>query len=45
MLKKILIGVAVVIVLFVIVVAMQPADFRIERKATIACRRPTYLPR
>ena len=36
MLKKILIGVAAVIVLFVIVVATRPADFRIERSTTIA---------
>lgn len=36
MLKKILIGVAAVLVLFVIVVATRPADFRIERSTTIA---------
>ena len=36
MIKKILIGVVVVIVIFVIVVATRPADFRVERSATIA---------
>jgi polyketide cyclase/dehydrase/lipid transport protein len=35
MLKKILIGIAVVIVLFVVVVAMQPAQYRVSRTATI----------
>jgi len=36
MLKKILVVVAVVIVGFVIVVALQPADFRVERSVSIA---------
>ncbi len=36
MLKKILIGLLVLVALFVIVVAMQPSDFRVERSATIA---------
>ena len=36
MFRKILIGLAAVIVIFLIVVAMQPADFRVERSATIA---------
>lgn len=36
MLKKILIGVAAVLLLFVIVVATRPADFRVERSITIA---------
>lgn len=35
MLKKILIGVAAVLVLFVIIVAMQPAQYRVSRTATI----------
>lgn len=35
MLKKILIGVAAVLVLFVIIVAMQPAQYRVTRTATI----------
>jgi hypothetical protein len=36
MLKKILLALAAIIVLFVIVVATQPSDFRVERTATIA---------
>lgn len=36
LIKKILVGLAVVIVVFVIVVAAQPADFRVERSATLA---------
>jgi hypothetical protein len=36
MLKKILIGLAAVILIFVIVVAMQPADFKVERSEVIA---------
>ena len=36
MIKKILIGLVVVIAIFLIVVAMRPADFRVERSATIA---------
>ena len=36
LLKKILIGIAVVILAFVVVVAMQPGDFRVTRSATIA---------
>lgn len=35
MLKKILIGLVALIAVFVVVVAMQPDDFRIERSATI----------
>jgi len=35
MLKKILIGIAAVIVLFVIIVAMQPSQYRVSRTATI----------
>ena len=35
MIKKILIGLAAVIVLFLIVVATQPANFRVERSATL----------
>jgi len=35
MFKKIFIGIAAVIVVFVIVVAMQPANFRVTRSATI----------
>jgi hypothetical protein len=36
MLKIILVGIAIIVVLFVIIVAMQPADFRITRSAAIA---------
>ena len=36
MIMKLLTGLAAVIVLFLIVVAMRPADFRVERTATIA---------
>ena len=36
MLKKILIGLAALIVLFLIVVVTRPADFRVERSATLA---------
>ncbi len=36
MFKKILIGIAVIIFVFLVVVAMQPADFRITRSTTIA---------
>jgi uncharacterized protein YndB with AHSA1/START domain len=36
LLKKFLIGLVVVILLFVAVVALQPADFKVERSATIA---------
>ena len=35
MLKKILIGIAAVIVLFVIIVAVQPGQYRVARTATI----------
>ena len=36
MLKKILIGVAVAVVVFVVIVALQPAQYRVERSATIS---------
>ena len=36
MLKKILIGLGVLIVIFLIVVVTRPADFRVERSATLA---------
>ncbi len=36
MLKKILIALAVIIVAFLIIVAMQPAEFRVTRSATFA---------
>src|SRR5688572_23255939 len=34
--KKILLGLAAVVVAFVVVVAVQPADFQVARSATIA---------
>ena len=36
MLRKILIGLAVLVALFVIVVAIQPSEFQVDRTATIA---------
>jgi uncharacterized protein YndB with AHSA1/START domain len=36
MLKKILIGLVVLVALFLVVVAMQPSEFHVERTATIA---------
>ena len=36
MITKILIGVALVLIVLVVVIALQPADFRIARSATIA---------
>jgi len=36
MLKKILIIIGVIVVVFVTVVALQPADYRVERTATVA---------
>src|SRR5262245_14968771 len=36
MLKKILIAIAVIMVVFVIIVALQPAEFRVSRTASIA---------
>jgi uncharacterized protein YndB with AHSA1/START domain len=36
MITKILIGLAAIIVLFLLVVALRPADFRVERSATLA---------
>jgi uncharacterized protein YndB with AHSA1/START domain len=43
MLKKVLIGVAAVIALFLIVVASRPADFRVERSATLAASPATLF--
>lgn len=36
MLKKILIALAAIVLIFLVVVAMQPSDFRVERTASIA---------
>lgn len=35
MLKKVLIGIAVVIVVFLVIVAMQPSDYRVPRSLAI----------
>jgi hypothetical protein len=43
MLKKILIAVAIIAVVFVIVVALQPADFRIVRSANMAAPAPAVF--
>ena len=43
MFKKILIGVGVVILVFVIVVATRPADFRVSRSASIAAPQPAVF--
>lgn len=36
LIKKILLGLVIIIVVFIIVVATRPADFRVERSATLA---------
>jgi uncharacterized protein YndB with AHSA1/START domain len=36
MIRKVLIGLVILVVAFVVIVAMQPSDFRVERSATIA---------
>jgi hypothetical protein len=43
MLKKILIGLAVIVIVFLIVVALQRADYRIERTATFAAPAATVF--
>jgi len=43
MLKKILIALAAVVAIFVIVVAMQPSEFRVERSTTIAAPAETVF--
>ena len=44
MLKKILIGIAVVLAIFLVVVALQPAQFRVERSVTIAASPTAVFP-
>lgn len=44
MLKKILLGLAVVVVVFVIVVATRPTDFRVVRSTTIAAAPDAVFP-
>jgi len=43
MLKKILIAIAAIVVVFVAVVAMQPSEFRIVRSATISAHAPAVF--
>ena len=43
MLKKFLIAIAAIIVVFVVVVALQPAEFRIVRSATISAPAPAVF--
>jgi len=43
MLKKILIAIAAIVVVFVAVVAMQPSEFRIVRSATISAPAPAVF--
>ena len=43
MIKKILIGIAVLVVGFLVVVAMQPSEFRVTRTATIAAPAPAVF--
>ena len=44
MLKKILIGLAVVIVVFLIVIALQPSTYSVTRSATIAAAPEAVFP-
>ncbi|MDZ7901387.1 MAG: hypothetical protein U5L01_02070 [Rheinheimera sp.] len=44
MFKKILIGLVVVIVIFVVVVALQPSEFRIERSVLISAPAAEIFP-
>lgn len=44
MFKKILIGLAVLIVIFVVVVALQPSEFRVERSVVIAAPAAEVFP-
>ena len=43
MLKKILIAIAVIVVVFLIVVAMQPSEFRVTRNATMSAPAPAVF--
>ena len=43
MLVKILITLAVIVVVFIIVVAMQPSEFRVTRTATISAPAPVVF--
>jgi carbon monoxide dehydrogenase subunit G len=43
MLKKILIALAVIVIVFVVVVALQPSEFRVARTATISAPPPAVF--
>lgn len=43
MIKKILIGLVVIVIVFVVVVALQPSDFRVTRSATISALPPAVF--
>lgn len=43
MLKKVLIALAVIVVVFVTIVALQPSEFRIARTATISAPAPVVF--
>ena len=43
MLKKILIAVGIIVVVFVIIVAMQPADYRVVRSASMSAPAPAVF--
>jgi hypothetical protein len=43
MLKKILLALAVIVVAFLVVVALQPAEFRVMRAATISAPPPAVF--
>src|SRR6185503_12378812 len=43
MIKKILVGFAALVVIFLIVVATRPADFRVERSATLSASSATLF--
>ena len=44
MLKKILVVTAVILIVFLVVVAVQPADFRVARSVTIAAPAGVVFP-
>ena len=43
MLKKISITLVTIIIIFLVIVAMQPSDFRVTRSATIAAPAPAVF--
>ncbi len=43
MLKKILIGIAAIVAVFIVVVALQPAEFRVTRSATVSAPPPAVF--